>query len=131
MEQTADISYTYIIRCQDNTLYTGITKNMPKRMEEHYCRKKQGAKYTKSRQAVEVMMVWKSNSWSAAATLEHYIKSLSRPKKLALINSPASLNNDAGEKLKGNVYEPVAVFNGLIKKLVEAQAIGKADSSIY
>lgn len=121
MKQLKDISYTYIIRCQDNTLYTGITKDIPKRMAEHYYHKKQGAKYTKSRQAVEIMMIWKSDSWSAAATLEHYIKSLTRPKKLALIRSPNTLKGISETKLKGNFYEPVFTFNGLIERVIMAE----------
>lgn len=118
MKQLKDISYTYIIRCQDNTLYTGITKDIPKRMTEHYYHKKQGAKYTKSRQAVEIMMVWKSDSWSAAATLEHYIKSLTRSKKLALINSPDISGEISASKLKGNLYETVIIFNGSVDRVV-------------
>lgn len=121
-----DISYTYIIRCQDNTLYTGITKDIPKRMTEHYYHKKQGAKYTKSRQAVEIMMVWKSGSWSAAATLEHYIKSLSRSQKLALINSPDISDEVSGTKLKGNSYAPVCTFNGAIERVVITDCTGSS-----
>jgi putative endonuclease len=114
----SDISYTYIIRCSDNTLYTGIAKDIPKRMAEHYYHKKQGAKYTKSRQAIEIMMVWKSGSWSAAATLEHYIKSLTRTQKLAIIHSPDIINEQSETKLKGNLYEPLRSFNGPIIKTV-------------
>ena len=38
--------YVYILRCKDNSLYTGITNNLEKRYQDH-CEKK-GAKYTKS-----------------------------------------------------------------------------------
>lgn len=118
MKQTA--SYTYIIRCSNNSLYTGITKDVPRRMSEHYYRTEKGARYTKARQAVEVMMVWKSDSWSAAAVLEHYIKTLTRTQKLALIAEPDSLSKHSGEKLKGNVYIPVPEYNGLIADLLHA-----------
>lgn len=118
MEQKKSaISYTYILRCHDQTLYTGITKDIPKRMSEHYYHKRQGAKYTKSRQVKEIMMVWESNSWSAAATLEHYIKTLSRNQKLALINSPESVNNLSESKLKGNHYQPTLHYNGPIDQI--------------
>ena len=28
--------FTYVIRCEDNSLYTGITNDLPRRMEEHF-----------------------------------------------------------------------------------------------
>ena len=39
--------YTYIIRCTDNSLYTGMTNDLNKRMEEQFGKEKEGAKYTK------------------------------------------------------------------------------------
>lgn len=113
-----DFSYTYIIRCDNNSLYTGITKDVPRRMAEHYYHKKQGAKYTKSCQATEVMMVWKSVSWSAAATLEHFIKTLSKSQKIALINLPEAINAYSESKLKGHIYEPVSDYNGPIADML-------------
>ncbi|MBE5872187.1 MAG: GIY-YIG nuclease family protein [Lachnospiraceae bacterium] len=112
------MSYTYIIRCENGSLYTGITKDVPRRMAEHYFRTEKGAKYTRARHAVEVMMVWQSDSWSAAATLEHYIKALPRAKKLTLISSPDILKQSSPEKLKGNLYIPVSDYNGLIRNLL-------------
>lgn len=38
--------YTYILRCSDNSLYTGITNNLQRRMEEHFNQTKKCAKYT-------------------------------------------------------------------------------------
>ena len=40
--------FVYILRCEDNTLYTGITNNLEKRMNEHFSKSKECAKYTKS-----------------------------------------------------------------------------------
>ena len=39
--------YTYILRCTDNTLYTGITTYLERRMEEHFSQNEKCAKYTK------------------------------------------------------------------------------------
>ena len=44
------MAYIYMVRCQDESLYTGIAHDVGKRMREHYYKKKTGAKYTKSRQ---------------------------------------------------------------------------------
>lgn len=107
-KEEPDFSYIYIIRCVDDSLYTGITKDVKRRMEEHYYHKKQGAKYTKSRQARELVMVWETTSWSAAAVLEHYIKSLTRAQKLKLIETPDSVNLKSEDKLKGNHYTPLS-----------------------
>ena len=46
-------AFIYIVKCQDGSLYTGITKNLKKRMGEHYHKTGRGAKYTRSRQVVE------------------------------------------------------------------------------
>lgn len=44
--------YTYMLRCSDNSIYTGMTNNLEKRLSEHLSKSKQGAKYTKSHNAI-------------------------------------------------------------------------------
>ena len=44
--------YTYMLRCSDNSIYTGMTNNLEKRIAEHLSKSKQGAKYTKSHNAI-------------------------------------------------------------------------------
>ena len=78
--------YTYIIRCTDNSLYTGMTNNINKRMEEHFKKEKEGAKYTKSHQAQKVEAVWQCKEKSLACKLEYRIKTLSKANKERLIN---------------------------------------------
>ena len=39
--------YTYMLRCEDNSIYTGMTNNLEKRIEEHITKNKNGEKYTK------------------------------------------------------------------------------------
>ena len=77
--------YTYILRCGDGSLYTGIAKDIGKRMSEHFSRSGQCAKYTRSRRAVKLEAVWESADRSAASRLEYRIKQLTKPKKLRLI----------------------------------------------
>lgn len=76
--------YTYMIRCLDNSIYTGMTNNVDKRLSEHLARR--GAKYTKSHQAGKVEVVWKSKSKSLACKLEYQIKQLTKKQKENIIN---------------------------------------------
>jgi putative endonuclease len=82
----------YILECSDNSLYTGITNDLERRLEEH--RAGRGAKYTKHRSPLLVRYTEHRGSKSAALTREAAIKSLARSEKLALIaaqpNTPSS-----------------------------------------
>ena len=78
-----DTWHVYIIRCADDTLYTGITKNVDKRIQKHNAGN--GAKYTKGRLPVKLVYKQKVGSHSAALKREHQIKSLPRKEKLALL----------------------------------------------
>lgn len=74
----------YIVKCSDQTLYTGIAKDANKRLVEHNS-SKLGAKYTRGRRPVELVYVKKYKNRSLASKQESKIKKLSRPEKLELI----------------------------------------------
>lgn len=76
--------YVYIIRCSDGTLYTGIARDLKKRVGEHNS-DRGGAKYTKSRRPVELVYSEQVESRSAAAKLEYRIKRMPRAKKKEMI----------------------------------------------
>ena len=76
--------YVYILTCKDGTLYTGITKNLTKRIDEHN-NSDRGAKYTKIRRPVKLSYSEKALNRSEASKREYAIKKLSRLKKLELI----------------------------------------------
>lgn len=78
--------FVYILECNDGSLYTGITKDVDKRLEEHNNSDK-GAKYTKARRPVKLLYQEASSDRSNASKREYAIKKLSRTQKLALINS--------------------------------------------
>lgn len=78
--------YTYMIRCADNTIYTGMTNNLEKRINEHISKSKNGAKYTKAHNAVKLESAWKSKEKSLACKLEYQIKQLTKQQKENLIN---------------------------------------------
>ena len=73
----------YILRCGDGSLYTGISTDVARRLEEH--RSGKGAKYTRSRGPLELVYVEDCEDKSAALRRELEIKSLSRVEKLKLI----------------------------------------------
>ena len=75
--------YTYMLRCSDQTIYTGITNDIEKRLKEH--KNKKGAKYTKSHDVIKLEVAWKSNTKSLACKLEYHIKKLKKNQKEELI----------------------------------------------
>ncbi|MEG1870738.1 MAG: GIY-YIG nuclease family protein [Peptostreptococcaceae bacterium] len=85
--------YVYILKCGDNTLYTGWTTNLEKRLKCHNSGK--GAKYTRCRLPVEIIYSENLSDKSSALKRECEIKKLSRDKKLLLIeeNSVMDYNN--------------------------------------
>lgn len=78
--------YAYMLRCLDNSIYTGMTNNLEKRINEHVSKEKNGAKYTKSHNAIKLEAAWKSKDKSLACKLEYQIKSLTKVQKENLIN---------------------------------------------
>ena len=77
--------YVYILRCGDNTLYTGITDDVPRRLAAHRAGK--GAKYTRGRGPLELAYTEQLPDKSAALRREIEIKRLRRAEKERLIKS--------------------------------------------
>jgi len=77
--------YVYILKCNDGTLYTGITNDLDKRVYSH--NKGTGAKYTKTRTPVEIVYHEEATDRSEASKREYKIKKLSRLAKENLIVS--------------------------------------------
>ena len=50
--------YTYMIRCEDNSIYTGITTDLNRRMEEHFTKTEKCAKYTFRHDAKKLERAW-------------------------------------------------------------------------
>jgi len=78
--------YVYILQCSDNSLYTGITTDLERRVFEHNNSEK-GAKYTKIRRPVILVYNEKCENRSIASKREYEIKKLSRTKKLNIIDN--------------------------------------------
>lgn len=76
----------YIVECSDKTLYTGITNDLEKRLEQHN-HGKDGAKYTRVRRPVKCVYKEVQINRSEATKREYAIKKITRSEKLKLINS--------------------------------------------
>ena len=95
--------YTYMLRCEDNSIYTGITTNVERRMEEHFSQGEKCAKYTLRHHAKKLECVWESESRILASKLEYHLKTLTKVQKEELLK-----NRDLGlylrEKIDVNNY---------------------------
>ena len=80
----------YILRCTDDSLYTGIALDVERRFEEHL-QGKRGAKYFGGRQPVEIVFTARVGNRSRASRIEHRVKRLSRAQKIRLVSGQRSL----------------------------------------
>ncbi len=83
------MNYVYILRCSDDSLYTGWTNNLEKRIKAHSNGK--GAKYTKARLPVELVYFEEFEDKIEAMRREYAIKKLTRKEKLLLIKKPLTM----------------------------------------
>lgn len=88
----------YILRCKDNTLYTGITNNIKKRLTAHNLG--MGAKYTRSRRPVVLSAVSDQISRTDAMRLEFKIKKLAKGEKIAILKLSAK---ERGKMISKNI----------------------------
>lgn len=88
--------YVYILRCSGNTLYTGITADIDRRMSEHFGQTEKCARYTKSHRAEKLEAYWETENRSLASKLEYRIKQLSKQQKLRLIEDDNFLSEIIG-----------------------------------
>ena len=78
--------YLYMLRCEDNSIYTGTAKDYLKRYKEHLSSK--GAKYTKAHKVVNIERVFLCDSRSIACSLESKLKKYTKKKKEGIISKP-------------------------------------------
>lgn len=76
-------NYVYILKCKDNSFYTGWTTDLSKRIQRHNLGL--GAKYTRSRRPVELIYFETFENKSEALKREYQIKQLTRKQKEKLI----------------------------------------------
>ena len=79
------MNYVYILKCNDDSLYTGWTNNLERRIKAHSTGK--GAKYTKARLPIELVYFEEFEDKIEAMKREYAIKQLKRREKFILINN--------------------------------------------
>ena len=79
--------FVYLVRCADGTLYTGVARDVARRIDEHNGGAGRGAKYTRGRRPVRLVHVESARDRSRALRREAALKRLSREGKEKLIRS--------------------------------------------
>ena len=77
--------FLYVLKCGDGTLYTGVTTNIDRRLNEHNASSK-GAKYTKARRPVKLVYWLRFQDRSSVQKAEYKFKQLTREEKRKVIN---------------------------------------------
>ncbi|MEA3340584.1 MAG: GIY-YIG nuclease family protein [Chloroflexota bacterium] len=102
--------FLYVLRCADETLYTGITTDLARRVAEHNSGR--GARYTAGRRPVAPLAAWRFPDRGAAQRAEYRFRHLSRTRKLALIaqretfqGAPFCYNNGVRKQRNGKTTE--------------------------
>lgn len=85
--------FVYILRCRDGSFYTGITTDVPRRLQQHQTG--QASKYTRARLPVTLSWTRQVCSWSQALKEEHRIKTLTRGQKEALLQAEQEWGSSA------------------------------------
>jgi putative endonuclease len=82
--------YVYVARCADGTLYCGIARDVAERIAAHDAGT--GARYTRGRGPLRVMLVRRCRDKGRALRLEYSIKQLTRAEKEALVGAPTQVD---------------------------------------
>ena len=93
-----------MLRCTDNSIYTGITTDIERRMNEHFDQNNKCAKYTLSHKAQKLEQVWQTENKVLASKLEFFIKKLTKAQKENLIKDSEYLNKYLGNKIDCSKY---------------------------
>ncbi|HQR08677.1 MAG TPA: GIY-YIG nuclease family protein [Gemmatales bacterium] len=91
--------FVYVLRCKDESLYTGITKDISRRCEQH--QKGIASKYTRSRLPVKLVYQEPQRNQSLALKREAAIKAMTRKQKLAMIRLQKRRTTTAALPLSG------------------------------
>ena len=107
---------TYILRCEDDTLYTGIAADLERRMKQHFSKDKRCARYTRWHTAKQLEAAWESEDRASASRLEYRIKQLTREQKERLIAEDAFAAL-LGEVLPSEEYRRMDLSNEMCGQL--------------
>lgn len=88
--------YIYVLRCSDNSLYSGITTDVVRRFAEHVEKGSKGAKYTASHVPCGVVALWRCDGKSNASKLEYRLKRLPKCDKEKLCRGEREMSELLG-----------------------------------
>ena len=88
------MAFLYMLECAGGAYYTGIAKDIERRLREHREGGGKGAKYTRSHPPLKVIALWEVEDFRAAAKGEYAVKCLSRERKQALVDAPERLEEE-------------------------------------
>jgi len=100
-----NVYYVYMLRCIDDSIYTGITTDVNRRMKEHFSKEEKCAKYTLRHTPKKLEMVWETENRTFASKLEYYIKTLTKMQKEELIRDNKKLKEFFFDKIECNKYK--------------------------
>lgn len=96
--------WVYLLECADGTYYIGLAQHLTTRLAEHNGEQQRGARYTRSRRPVALLLATPCPTRAAAARLEWWAKRLTRPHKARLQADPHWLAGAAALKLDALVH---------------------------
>jgi len=94
-----------MLRCKKGTIYTGITTDLERRMNEHFNKDEKCAKYTLSNPATKLEIAWESETRVLASKLEYHIKRLPKKSKEELIKDSSKMKVLLKERIDFSDYK--------------------------
>lgn len=114
--------YTYLLRCADNSVYTGITTDLARRMSEHFSAHTR-ARYTGTHRPLRPELAFESADRAAASRLEYRVKRLPKAGKEAII-AGRSLEPLRGV-IEPEAYRPLVYEGGAWRYVAEDRRLEK------
>ena len=105
-----------MLRCEDNSLYTGITTDIKRRFSEHKNKSPQCANYTKTHNVLSVEALFETAERGEALRLEYLIKKLTKQQKeysIADANLIFKIYSEKLDRAKYKIYDKNAILNML------------------
>jgi len=96
-----------MLRCEDNSIYTGMTNDLKRRLLEHFSKQDKCARYTVIHNITKLEIAWETESRSLATKLEYHIKKLQKKDKEELIHNSNMLNSLLESKVDCSEYRIV------------------------
>jgi putative endonuclease len=103
-----------MLRCVDNSIYTGITTDLNRRLSQHFNKDNKCAKYTFNHSAKNLETVWQTENRTLASKLEYHIKTLSKSQKEDLIKDKSKLYELLFSKIDCDAYVNVNLFSKIM-----------------